>query len=146
MSVVLRRRDLNRRSLPDAVSACADGLRSAAARGSKRRGRSRSSLPTASRGERFARELMDNAVTNWRFGRLGRLRLPQAGIAVLALVLAALALAACTASPPAIEPQASLPPAAKPAETSDMTPAALREHQRILAAYGGVYNDPRLQS
>ncbi len=27
-----------------------------------------------------------------------------------------------------------------------MSPAALREHQRILAAYGGVYNDPRLQS
>ena len=27
-----------------------------------------------------------------------------------------------------------------------MSPAALREHQRILSAYGGVYNDPRLQS
>ncbi len=27
-----------------------------------------------------------------------------------------------------------------------MPPAVLREHQRILAAYGGVYNDPRLQS
>jgi predicted Zn-dependent protease len=26
-----------------------------------------------------------------------------------------------------------------------MAPAALREHQRILTAYGGVYNDPRLQ-
>ncbi len=26
-----------------------------------------------------------------------------------------------------------------------MSPAALREHQRILAAYGGVYNDPKLQ-
>ena len=26
-----------------------------------------------------------------------------------------------------------------------MSPAVLREHQRILAAYGGVYNDPRLQ-
>jgi predicted Zn-dependent protease len=61
---------------------------------------------------------------------------------VLAL---ALVLAACTASPPAIEPQASLPAPAKPAETTDMSPATLREHQRILAAYGGVYNDPRLQ-
>jgi predicted Zn-dependent protease len=57
----------------------------------------------------------------------------------------ALMLAACTASPPAIEPQASLPAPVKPAETTDMSPAALREHQRILAAYGGVYNDPRLQ-
>ena len=27
-----------------------------------------------------------------------------------------------------------------------MAPAVLREHQRILAAYGGVYNDPRLQA
>jgi predicted Zn-dependent protease len=64
------------------------------------------------------------------------------GIAAMALLLAA-----CTASPPSLAPQASLPEPAKPAEaTSDMSPAALREHQRILAAYGGVYNDPRLQS
>ncbi len=27
-----------------------------------------------------------------------------------------------------------------------MPPAALREHQRILASYGGVYNDPKLQT
>jgi predicted Zn-dependent protease len=57
----------------------------------------------------------------------------------------ALLLAACTASPPQIPTQASLPAPAKPAE-ADLPPAALREHQRILAAYGGVYNDPRLQS
>jgi predicted Zn-dependent protease len=69
-----------------------------------------------------------------------RLRLAHAGFALLAL-----ALAACTASPPAVEPQASLQAPAKPAETVDMSPAVLREHQRILAAYGGVYNDPRLQ-
>jgi predicted Zn-dependent protease len=54
-------------------------------------------------------------------------------------------LAACTASPPTLEPQAALPAPAKNAETTDMSPAALREHQRILAAYGGVYNDPKLQ-
>ncbi len=65
----------------------------------------------------------------------------HAGIAVLALMLAA-----CTASPPSLEPQASLSPPPKPSETSDMSPAVLREHQRILAAYGGVYNDPRLQA
>jgi predicted Zn-dependent protease len=29
---------------------------------------------------------------------------------------------------------------------SDMPPPVLREHQRILASYGGVYNDPKLQS
>ncbi len=81
------------------------------------------------------------AVTDSVPMRTATLRIAHVGIAVLALVLAA-----CTASPPALEPQASLPAAAKPAETTDMSPAALREHQRILAAYGGVYNDPRLQS
>ncbi len=68
------------------------------------------------------------------------LRLAHAGIAAAALLLAA-----CTASPPAIAPQAALPATAKPAE-AEMSPAALREHRRILAAYGGVYNDPRLQT
>ena len=73
-----------------------------------------------------------------------KLRLAHAGAAALALVLAA-----CTASPPSIGPQASAPSPAKPAETAetaDMSPAVLREHQRILAAYGGVYNDPKLQA
>jgi predicted Zn-dependent protease len=61
-------------------------------------------------------------------------------------VIAALVLAACTASQPQIEPQAATTPApTKPAE-ADMVPAVLREHQRILAAYGGVYNDPKLQA
>ena len=27
-----------------------------------------------------------------------------------------------------------------------MAPDILREHQRILAAYGGIYTDPRLQT
>ena len=67
-------------------------------------------------------------------------RLASAGIA-----LAALLLAACTAAPPAIAPQASLQTPAKPAQT-ELSPAVLREHQRILATYGGVYNDPRLQA
>jgi predicted Zn-dependent protease len=76
------------------------------------------------------------------FGTKGtaRLRSAHAGMAALALLLAA-----CTASPPAIEPQAAVQPLAKPAEAVDMAPAVLREHQRILAAYGGVYNDPKLQ-
>ena len=66
-------------------------------------------------------------------------------LAGAALAAAALMLAACTASAPPVEMQASLPPPAiKPAEV-EISPAALREHQRILAAYGGVYNDPRLQ-
>jgi predicted Zn-dependent protease len=84
---------------------------------------------------------MGEAVTDLGSRATASFRLAHAGIAALAF-----ALAACTASAPSIGPQATLPaPAAKPAETSDMSPAALREHQRILAAYGGVYNDPKLQ-
>jgi predicted Zn-dependent protease len=67
-------------------------------------------------------------------------RLPRACVALAALVLAA-----CTASPPALAPQASLSAPAKQAE-APMAPDVLREHQRILATYGGVYNDPRLQA
>jgi predicted Zn-dependent protease len=73
-----------------------------------------------------------------------KLRLVHAAFAALALTLG-LALAACTASPPVVEPLAALPAPAKPAEATDMSPAVLREHQRILATYGGVYNDPKLQ-
>ena len=66
-------------------------------------------------------------------------------LAGAALAAAALMLAACTASAPPVETPASLPPPAiKPAE-AEISQAALREHQRILSAYGGVYNDPRLQ-
>ncbi len=72
-------------------------------------------------------------------------RLGGAGVAVAAMVFAALALAACTSTPPTITPQAATPAPAKTAE-SELPPAVLREHQRILAAYGGVYNDPRLQT
>jgi predicted Zn-dependent protease len=79
-------------------------------------------------------------VTPGRWERTA-VRFGQAG-----LILAALALAACTASPPSLGPQASLGAPAKQADTSGVPPAVLREHQRILAAYGGVYNDPRLQS
>jgi predicted Zn-dependent protease len=67
-------------------------------------------------------------------------RLLQAGVAFAALVLAA-----CTASPPPLTPQASLSAPAKQAE-APVAPDVLREHQRILATYGGVYNDPRLQA
>ena len=67
-------------------------------------------------------------------------RLCQAGVA-----LAAILLAACTATPPANAPLAGNPAPAKQTDTG-MSPAVLREHQRILATYGGVYNDPRLQT
>jgi predicted Zn-dependent protease len=60
--------------------------------------------------------------------------------------IAALLLAACTMTQPPVEPQAAAATPAKPAEDSSLSPAVQREHQRILAAYGGVYNDPRLQA
>ncbi len=73
---------------------------------------------------------------------MGRAKL---GLAHAGAVGLALALAACTASPPPIGTQTLLPTPAKAPEISDMSPAALREHQRILAAYGAVYNDAKLQ-
>jgi predicted Zn-dependent protease len=61
-------------------------------------------------------------------------------------VIAALLLAACTASPPPVGPQAATTPGPAKTADSEMPPAVLREHQRILASYGGVYNDPKLQT
>ena len=62
---------------------------------------------------------------------------------VLALLaLLAVGLAACT-SQLAEQPQIAAPSAEKPAE---LAPAAQREHSRILAAYGGAYEQPRLEA
>ena len=68
------------------------------------------------------------------------------GLAAFVLLCAALSLAGCgdisrfqTASP-------ANPPAAKPARTVAQTPAAEREHERILSSYGGAYDDPRLEA
>jgi len=71
--------------------------------------------------------------------------LASARLTGTSIVLTAILLAGCTASPPAAVPQASLSAPSKQADAV-MSPAVLREHQRILAAYGGVYNDPRLQA
>jgi predicted Zn-dependent protease len=64
------------------------------------------------------------------------------------LLCAAFALAACgemgrfQTSPPA----ASSTNSAKPARTVAQTPAAEREHERILSSYGGAYDDPKLEA
>ncbi len=62
------------------------------------------------------------------------------------LLCAALLLAACgdisrfqTASPAAS-------PAAKPNRTVAQSPAAEKEHERILSSYGGAYDDPKLEA
>jgi predicted Zn-dependent protease len=77
--------------------------------------------------------------------RRGLLGITSYRLGLAGAALAALLVAACTASPPAGAPQAAIAQPAKQADAA-MPPAVLREHQRILAAYGGVYNDPRLQS
>jgi predicted Zn-dependent protease len=68
------------------------------------------------------------------------------GLAAAALLCTALMLGGCgdisrfqTASPAAT-------PSAKPARTVAQTPAAEREHERILSSYGGAYDDPRLEA
>ena len=62
------------------------------------------------------------------------------------LLCVAFTLAACgdisrfqTASP-------TLSPNTKPARTVAQTPAAEREHERILSSYGGTYDDPKLEA
>jgi predicted Zn-dependent protease len=71
----------------------------------------------------------------WRSG--GKLRIATAS------VLLALALAACsTANLPRV--QATSTP--QPEKHPDRSPAQQREHLRIVAAYGGIYESARLQS
>jgi predicted Zn-dependent protease len=67
-------------------------------------------------------------------------------LAASAAVCAALMLTGCgdisrfqTASPAGSA-------ASKPARTVAQTPAAEREHERILSSYGGAYDDPRLEA
>ncbi len=65
------------------------------------------------------------------------------------LLCLAFALAACgdmnrfqTSS----SPSPTLSPAKPPARTVAQTPAAEREHERILSSYGGAYDDPKLEA
>src|SRR5215469_11078268 len=76
----------------------------------------------------------------------GRSIIPTCDFGRIVVLLAGLLVASCTASSSAYAPQqatASLP--GKTAE-APLAPDVLREHQRILAAYGGIYNEPRLQT
>ena len=77
--------------------------------------------------------------------RRGRAGIASRGLASAGIALLALVLGACSAQLPDLAPQAAVQTPATPAE-DELSPAELREHQRILAAYGGVYNDPRLQA
>ncbi len=65
----------------------------------------------------------------------------------IAVLAAAIALAGC-ASSGMMDRQATLADAQKPAAATSPTldPAAQREHERILAAYNGAYEDPRIEA
>ena len=61
-------------------------------------------------------------------------------------LLAALLLLAGCAGTGVLDKQAVQPDAKKPAAVSELDPAAQREHERILAAYNGAYDDPRIEA
>jgi predicted Zn-dependent protease len=65
------------------------------------------------------------------------------GCGRLAIVAIALLLSGCLVTTDPATRQVSLP---DPPKTAEVQPAAQREHQRILAAYGGAYADARLEA
>ena len=67
------------------------------------------------------------------------------GTARLAVVAAALALAACSGDRFFGQRPSLMTSVPQPAATAELTPAQ-REHQRILASYGGDYPDPDRKS
>lgn len=68
--------------------------------------------------------------------------LGRSGLALVSAVLLGAALAACTSTGP-LSPQIA---AQQKAKLPDLPPVAQREHDRILSAYGGSYDDPQLQA
>src|SRR5712691_3871812 len=132
-SAALRRRGSRRPGCRAARSVSGGSSSKGAGRGSKPRIRSRSrfwsAIEIGAGVQAFAHENRRREAP-WR---------SVAGSLALALVLAG-----CAASG-RFDPQvvAALPEPAKQAEAS---PAAQREHQRILAAYGGTYQDARVEA
>jgi len=77
--------------------------------------------------------------------RRGGIWVRRRGLVAPAL-LAALMLAGCGDFSRFETPSASSSSPGKPARTLAQTPAAEREHERILSSYGGAYDDPRLEA
>ncbi|WP_369807033.1 M48 family metalloprotease [Ancylobacter radicis] len=71
--------------------------------------------------------------------RAGR-ALALAGLFALGLLLAG-----CAGLEPARQAELAQPQAA-PSVEDTMTPAQRKEHERLVASYGGAYNDPKLQA
>jgi len=76
---------------------------------------------------------------------LGPAAIASRVLAGASIALVAFVLAGCSTEPADTGFMPSLQKPSQPAE-AEMSPAVLREHQRILAAYGGVYDEPRLQA
>src|SRR5258708_394307 len=108
---------------------CGARSRSAAARGSRRRARSRSRSRSAVMSE------AQTAVVRPRGG--ARLR-RSAACALLSLMLAA-----CSSG--SIPRLSDAPLAPQPEKQKLLSASEQREHLRILAAYGGIYREPRVQ-
>src|SRR5882762_9097132 len=146
MSAYLRPPDWSRRSCRDAASWCGDGSRSAAVRGSRHRrpSRSRSSRinETPMHGERGS-----ELGLSLDAGDTPAQRTRGTARTLIVLLAAALALGACSGDRFIGEHSSlmAVPPRPATLETQ-ASPAALREHQRILAAYGGAYEDAKLEA
>src|SRR5690242_1314415 len=108
---------------------CGAPLRSAAARGSRRRGQSRSRSRSA-----VMSEARTAVVRPHRGAGLRR---------IAAFALLSLMLGACSSSN--LPTLTDAPVAPQPEKQKLLSASEQREHLRILAAYGGVYREPRVQ-
>src|SRR6516162_3920565 len=135
--------DGSREGLRISSCACAAGSRSAAGRASRRPRPSRSRSPNAD-GNTVSVE-RNRAAPATGTTRDARARSCWRRFA-LALAILAPVLAGCSSALiSAGGPPAALPQAARQAKAPPQSPAQ-REHQRILAAYNGQYDDARLES
>src|SRR5215469_15704022 len=121
----------SRRSLRADVCGCVAGSRSAAARGL------RLCIPRRLKSWTVfdARRATVNGTEGWRTKSVARCLRKAAAATALALTLAACAMLS--------DRQVLLPGQTKQAEAPT---AGQREHLRILAAYGGAYEDPKLEA
>src|SRR6195256_3753642 len=155
MSAISRLLASSQKSSKTVMSGCVGGWKSVAGRASRPPARSRSRSPSATDGTAKS-AMVDAAGTQGRVRRSsmrGVLPFPHpsgARTGALALFFAlALTLAGCSSSLLTVgAPPAAMPGAPRQAQQQPPPPASApseREHQRILAAYNGAYEDPKLE-
>ena len=136
MSVASRPQALSRNGSRAGASGCADGSKSAAGPGSRRRGRNRSNLLTTNEAAR-KRGVTGEAVAELKPTEGASRRL--AGAALAAAALHARGVHRFRSAGRDRRRRCRRRRSSR--REAEISPAAQREHQRILAAYGGVYND-----